>query len=555
MNPFFELTHTNLHPYSLLDNEPLRKKAKTQVSIFKNFAIPINRDSNLTIFARKISLITPPNPQKELSVLQRIQRKNLQTMQNMIDQEFLKPNSSNNSRLHIAAKKEFVEIMEVLIRKGADLEAENVDKEKPLHFACLHGKAKSAAFLLKHEARVDASNVWGNTPLHLAALQGYEEIVEILLEYGANVDLLNAEYDTPLHLAAKEGRYYIVQLLLKASANPYSINLQGMTPSLKAYGNYFNDLGDFLLQKAGEDESLLMLQKMLISRFSLKTKIVYLGKNISLERFLSSRVYPKLIDSFNKIVITGFREGFFPISSIWETQDFEAIDNALGVLNQTFINDEIASVSKLLAVFQKGKIIALSTGWKGHATGVVIAGNFLIKCNRGEGANDEPGIRVFVIGNKERLNEALTILIIARNQTNKKNTKPFQQKIHQILNLRPAELSYLPHKDQTSENCAWASAKLVLKALFYGQLLTTRLPASSNEETLIASRILANESHCLYKAWTRKDRLVALKDFMETTEGKNLLGRDQVLSEIKHKFMQKSPLSDSIRLESLRIFT
>ena len=50
---------------------------------------------------------------------------------------------------------------------------------------------------------VDAKNINKQTPLHNACLQGFHEIVELLLKAGADYASKNLDGDCPAHLSVK----------------------------------------------------------------------------------------------------------------------------------------------------------------------------------------------------------------------------------------------------------------------------------------------------------------------------------------------------------------
>jgi len=87
-------------------------------------------------------------------------------------------------------------------------------------FASRSGYLDIAELLLDHGADVNANeeNLW--TPLHLASLHGHLETVEVLLNRGADVHARNINGRTPSGLASRSGGRDIVQLLSAVKLNP-----------------------------------------------------------------------------------------------------------------------------------------------------------------------------------------------------------------------------------------------------------------------------------------------------------------------------------------------
>ncbi|KAL5006741.1 hypothetical protein ScPMuIL_015547 [Solemya velum] len=105
------------------------------------------------------------------------------------------------------------EIMEVLIKAGADIDAEDCEKNTPLHIKCYGETNKSSEldcieFLLTRGASLIKRNIRGLMPIHCCAMQGRVDVMRLMIRYdqdGAISELLNAEEESKppslLHLA------------------------------------------------------------------------------------------------------------------------------------------------------------------------------------------------------------------------------------------------------------------------------------------------------------------------------------------------------------------
>ncbi len=107
--------------------------------------------------------------------------------------------------LHWAAWHDRKEIVELLIAKGADVNAktDNQYGDTPLHKAAWGGQKEMAELLISKGADVNAKSNGGATPLHMAVNQGEKEIAELLIAKGADVNTKTDDGDAPLDLAAK----------------------------------------------------------------------------------------------------------------------------------------------------------------------------------------------------------------------------------------------------------------------------------------------------------------------------------------------------------------
>ncbi|KAF3850603.1 hypothetical protein F7725_012375 [Dissostichus mawsoni] len=85
----------------------------------------------------------------------------------------------------------------------------------PLHFAAGYNRVAVVEYLLHHGADVHAKDKGGLVPLHNACSYGHYEVAELLVRHGASVNVADLWKFTPLHEAAAKGKYEICKLLLK----------------------------------------------------------------------------------------------------------------------------------------------------------------------------------------------------------------------------------------------------------------------------------------------------------------------------------------------------
>ena len=138
---------------------------------------------------------------------------------------------NQRTALHKAAKSGLeLDIVEILLESGADVNAKTADGTTALHLAAQYGNENTARVLLEHGANVHARIVpprddpvgriflGGRTPLHWAAVEGYDAIVELLLDHNADPGAKNTTYRTPLQEAIMHGHELVARTLIKRGA-------------------------------------------------------------------------------------------------------------------------------------------------------------------------------------------------------------------------------------------------------------------------------------------------------------------------------------------------
>jgi ankyrin repeat protein len=131
---------------------------------------------------------------------------------------FLSLNSQNSTGvtpLILAIQSGQVQVVELLLRLGAEVNVPDGSKRTPLHHAALLDAVHILCLLLQvQDAKINFEDANNATPLHVAASAGLIDNVKMLVETGADCNAADKQRRTPLGLACEMGYADVVGLLL-----------------------------------------------------------------------------------------------------------------------------------------------------------------------------------------------------------------------------------------------------------------------------------------------------------------------------------------------------
>ncbi|CAH1736861.1 unnamed protein product [Aphis gossypii] len=148
------------------------------------------------------------------------------------DQDVFAENNKGQTALHLASARGFQHIVDILLDRGTDLCAKDINGNTPLHLATRNNNISVIKSLLFRQPKVAyEQNNNGDTPMHIACRFGYLECVMKLVEHNVTADMVNENLDTPLLVAIKEKHENVVIYLLhNAPGNLDIFNNEGNAP-------------------------------------------------------------------------------------------------------------------------------------------------------------------------------------------------------------------------------------------------------------------------------------------------------------------------------------
>ncbi|XP_077076992.1 kinase D-interacting substrate of 220 kDa B isoform X4 [Siphateles boraxobius] len=137
--------------------------------------------------------------------------------------------------LMLASEQGSLEIVQELIRRGADVNLDDVDCWSALTSAAKEGHVEVVKELLENSAYIEHRDSGGWTALTWASYKNRVEVAKVLLDTGANPITTGLQYSVyPIIWAAGRGHSEIVKLLLEHGAKVNCSDKYGTTPLIWA---------------------------------------------------------------------------------------------------------------------------------------------------------------------------------------------------------------------------------------------------------------------------------------------------------------------------------
>ncbi|XP_026141628.1 kinase D-interacting substrate of 220 kDa B-like isoform X1 [Carassius auratus] len=148
-----------------------------------------------------------------------------------------------------AAKEGHTEVVKELLENNANVEHRDMGGWSALMWAAYKGRVEVAHLLLEKGANPNITGQYSVYPIIWAAGRGHAEIVQLLLQHGAKVNCSDKYGTTPLIWAARKGHYDCVMHLLENGANVDQEGANSMTALIVAVRGGFPEVVKELLKR------------------------------------------------------------------------------------------------------------------------------------------------------------------------------------------------------------------------------------------------------------------------------------------------------------------
>uniref|UniRef100_A0A8C7I4T0 Kinase D interacting substrate 220 n=1 Tax=Oncorhynchus kisutch TaxID=8019 RepID=A0A8C7I4T0_ONCKI len=148
-----------------------------------------------------------------------------------------------------AAKEGHVEVVKELLANNASLEHRDMGGWSALMWASYKGRVEVAQLLLEKGASPNITGQYSVFPVIWAAGRGHAEIVHLLIKHGAKVNCSDKYGTTPLIWAARKGHFDSVMHLLVNGADVDQEGANSMTALIVAVRGGFNEVVKELLKR------------------------------------------------------------------------------------------------------------------------------------------------------------------------------------------------------------------------------------------------------------------------------------------------------------------
>ena len=251
-NGYFDLVRlllqygADVNPRDNHDSTPLHlasaKGHSRVVSLLMNYGADMNASDNTNSTPLRLAFINQDLGIAELLIESGA---DVNVLDRVLDNKPLAP-------LHLALSKGNARLVNLLVRRGINVNGRDDNNMTPLHLASAKGNHTAVGLLIDHAAEVNASDNTNSTPLHLALINENFDIALLLIERSAHVTVADNKKLVPLHLALLSKNFDLVDLLIGLGADVNACSNDNSTPLHVASRHGHRKFVDLLLEHGGD---------------------------------------------------------------------------------------------------------------------------------------------------------------------------------------------------------------------------------------------------------------------------------------------------------------
>ncbi len=394
------------------------------------------------------------------------------------------PNKQGIVPLQLACREGHTSFVKALVKAGAHTEVPDILGNTALHYACEGGKTSAAQQILLDGANVRVQNRLGVTPLHVACCHGDAMLAKTLIAQGADPLAKDQKGDTAVHCACREGLFEVVSTFEAWDFLQNQINHAGATPYTLALRNkHIRNHVDqaqaaALLEKLKQNDQGVGIEalqrKMLAHRYGLDGFSDMDGDVISLKPWTEDETLALMecvLSEYYEVQRSGLAPDIasklLPETTIKLKDNQEWFVNVLSVALHGIVHSRDyldQTVQQMIVHVSKGDIVAMFTGWPGHAVGAVFYGTKLCRCDVGAMPGGRSGILCHTIAMPKRLHLGVTALC------NLKKSETFYNRVTDGLGL--VQEIYIPLPEQRTGAYLVGNANAMEVGILYLLLLS-----------------------------------------------------------------------------------
>ena len=117
------------------------------------------------------------------------------------DLQFKTPNDIQP--IHLVCRNKSLEMVNLLINEGVNLESEDYEKWRPIHFACQYDSMEIVMLLVGRGVNMESEDYEKWRPIHFACQYGSLEVVNLLVNNGVNLESEMVWKWKPVHIVCR----------------------------------------------------------------------------------------------------------------------------------------------------------------------------------------------------------------------------------------------------------------------------------------------------------------------------------------------------------------